>query len=275
MTKGVLYFAKNNEKFDYIRQAVVSAVTVKYFLKVPTAIICDKSEFDPRYRKYFDEVIDLSFSEDNHRRFIDSNDSKSVLSWFNGERHLAYDISPFDETLLVDTDFIFQNDIMNLVWGTRSPMMINSSSRRVDDSPEHYDERFIYDGGPKMFWATVVYFKKSEQARDFFDITKELKTNWSYYARLYQIPRFTFRNDYAFTMAAHIQAGFTEPSIPKLPCKQINSYSPDKILHADIGTMTIKTKNMIAKINGLNVHLMNKFEFANIEEKLLEVYDVA
>ena len=38
-----------------------------------------------------------------------------------------------------------------------------------------------------MYWATVVYFKKTPYVESFFNVVKDVKENWNYYKDLYEI----------------------------------------------------------------------------------------
>ena len=110
-TKGVLLFANNNLDFNYVKQAVVCAALAKHYLNVPVALITNKDELTDDV-SIFDHIVDYkSTAEANIRPFyIDGKPKK--IQWHNIDRLLAYDLSPFDETLLLDTDYIIQNDVL-------------------------------------------------------------------------------------------------------------------------------------------------------------------
>ena len=116
MTKGVVLFAQNNHSLDYIKQAIFCAKKIKKHLNLPVAIATDNADYltenYPYYEKYIDYVIELDWKECKQKRIMrDGTMSDRDLEWRNHDRGTVYDITPFDETLVMDTDFIVGNDI--------------------------------------------------------------------------------------------------------------------------------------------------------------------
>jgi hypothetical protein len=116
MSKGVVLFAQNNHTIDYVKQAVFCAKKIKKHLNLPVAIATDNVswllENYPYYTNYIDHIIELEWKECKQKRiFHDGTMSNRDLEWRNHERGSIYDITPFDETIVMDTDFIIGNDI--------------------------------------------------------------------------------------------------------------------------------------------------------------------
>ena len=129
MSKGVLLFAQNNHSIDYIKQAIFCAKKIKKHLGIPVALATDNSaylkETYPYYEKYISHVIELDWYECKQKRtYRDGTMSNKDLEWRNHDRATAYDITPFDETIVMDTDFIIGNDILLNAFDTDQDFLI-------------------------------------------------------------------------------------------------------------------------------------------------------
>jgi hypothetical protein len=136
-----------------------------------------------------------------------------------------------------------------------------------------------------MYWATAIYFKKSEKAEQLFNLVEYIKQNWTFYKLTYDFPGSLFRNDYAFSIAIHILNGFVDtdeyfPSLPddailtSLDCDQFFKIksSNEMVLFANDKKETWKF--YASKIKGLNIHCMNKISLLNHADEIMEVlYD--
>ena len=92
MSKGVLIFAFNNEEIDYEKIAHLNASMIEYNMNVPVHIF---TSHEAAVAGYTDQIAI------GRRRYRDFN---KVLSFNNGLRWNAFEISPFDETLVIDAD---------------------------------------------------------------------------------------------------------------------------------------------------------------------------
>ena len=105
----------------------------------------------------------------------------------------------------------------------------------------------------------------------YFNLVTHIKDNWAHYRNLYRIQSLTFRNDFAFSIAAHILNGHMSGNfIGQMPGKKY--YSTDKDVCYEIKDNTIKL--LMQKqdrvdyfplcIKDCNVHIMNKFSLNRI-----------
>src|SRR5690606_27214653 len=76
-------------------------------------------------------------------------------------------------------------------------------------APSDHEVRLDKMGIP-MYWATMVYFQKTERAKLLFDLVAHIKEKYDYYQFVYEFPGKLFRNDYAFSIAVHMLNGFLE-----------------------------------------------------------------
>lgn len=271
MSKGVFLFAQNNHTIDYLKQAVFCAKKIKKHLNLPVAVATDSpvylKETYPYYEKYIDHVVELEWKECKQKRiFRDGTMSNRDLEWRNHERGTVYDLTPFDETLVMDTDFIVGNSILLNAFNTNDDFLI---CRNVTDLSPDRNENFdkISDRSIDMYWATLFYFKKSERTRIFFDLVNHIKENWLYYRLVYQIPDVTYRNDFSFSIAIHILNGHQKTNWPKaMPGHLWFTTDADVLvkMKEESYTFLIDKKDWLghynlAAVNNVNIHIMNKF----------------
>ena len=110
MTTGALIFAFDNEQTDYIAMAAWSAERIRRHLKIPTAVITDCKD-SSRLTK-FDRVI-VADPVKGGMRFFD--DYKQTLTWYNAGRVDAYTLTPWDQTLVLDADYVVCSDQLTTV----------------------------------------------------------------------------------------------------------------------------------------------------------------
>lgn len=268
MHRGILIFAKNNEKIDYVRQAEFCAYLAKLHLNYPTCLITDQ-EINSQH---FDLVITADMFKSQKRRY-----NIGELSYFNLGRTSAYSLSPFDETLIIDSDYFIQNNNLNSVWGSAHNMHMNKEYRSIYDPKYESPEPFIGKWSAFMFWATVVYFRKSKKSKIFFDLAKHVEENYDYYRASYNLPGRMIRNDYVFSVAAHLLGG----NIPPLPVPEIlNSFDSDEIIAVDKNSITFLCERkhigqtFVVKVPSLNVHIMDKSDLSKKLNLFKEAYNV-
>jgi hypothetical protein len=213
MTKGVLIFAQNNSEIDYVKLAVAAARRVKEYLNVPVSLVTDSPDHlsNLNAEDVFDQVIDLwkvtdyRNSQIQNRSFHDGTLQKKNLKRKNFSRADCYGLSPYDETLVIDSDYIVCSDNLKSIWENVYDFAIYKTSYDLSRWRISYDHLNQYS--IPFYWATVFYFKKNEYTESFFDLVQKIKENWSYYRLLYCIDAGTFRNDYAFSIAINIMNG--------------------------------------------------------------------
>jgi len=280
-TKGVLLFAFNNVEIDYIKQAIFCAKKIKEHLKLSVALVTDDDisyleTAYPFYKKYIDVVLLVPKEKTTQlKNFSDGAYSLRKLEWKNQSRPDCYEISPFDETIVLDVDYITCNDnLLNcfkideefLIY--KNPIDVANTVRNINS----FDR--ISDRSIDMWWATGFYFKKSPFMKMYFDLVKHIKENWTYYRLIYQIPNTNYRNDFSFSIAIHILRGFQESSWPvTMPGTMYMSFDTDILEKLDGNTLTIiadyknNASYMAVSVKDANVHVMNKFSLGRIIDK--------
>ena len=105
--KGVLLHAHGRQPIDYISQAIFCASQIKKFLQLPVALVTSEKNIS---EKCFDHIINVEASNTKQKRkFVDNDDIKEVV-WDNHSRVDSFALTPFKETIVMDTDYIVCND---------------------------------------------------------------------------------------------------------------------------------------------------------------------
>jgi hypothetical protein len=265
MTKGIICFAVNNESVDYVKQARFLAKRAKEFLNLPVTIITDQELHD---NSYFDKVIVIPPNDfKNWRHYHNGFDKKEVLVFKNDTRPLAYDLTPYDETIVLDTDYVIASDFLLEAFDQPHDFVIHDKS--IDLAYRQNSQEFwrVSDTGIKFYWATCVFFRKTAENKIFFDLLQHIQENWSYYNLLYNVQHPMYRNDYAFSIAIHIMNGLTEglwatvfrkPIYYVTDLDHLYSLDNEKMIFLACVESSVDA-NIIVKVKGTDVHVMNKF----------------
>lgn len=266
-SKGVVFFAHNTVDVDYVRIADLSARLVEQHLDLPITLITD-TESQPEHD--YDHVVRVDYKGNNFRN---DHISKEVKQWKNHGRYTAYEHSPYDNTLLIDTDYLVLDDgllkLMELDYDYR--VMENSNS-----SAETMPARMGQVSLPYL-WATVVMFRKCPRSKMFFDLVGRIQRNWAYYRNLFMVDGTSYRNDYSFAMANIILNGYCSTSKNIIPWKMFTVVQEVVRMDTNLKDKIIVRLNDLAiTIPKHNVHVMDKNFLTSeaFEEFVEEILDV-
>jgi hypothetical protein len=272
MSRGIIIFAQNNEYVNYAETACASAGYARKNLSLfdEICLITNTETLESNetlINEYFDRVIVSSiFQPENIRLFKDTTDKLEYASFKNMSRSEVYELSPYDETLVIDGDYFIMNNVLDQVWDSDNDVMINCKYRDVSERHKENIE-YIDNFSIPMYWATVVYFRKSEFAENLFTLISHIKYNYKYYYYLYNCSGNLFRNDFAFSMALHILNGSVAFDVPSLPIDYLNnSFDLDDIFrvnsHNDIimycADAERVTNHLLSRFTNMDLHIMNK-----------------
>ena len=205
-----------------------------------------------------------------YRRYFDGSLSNKRLRFKNNIRIKSFEISPYDETLVIDCDYVINNDVLKYCWQQPHDFLIYKNA--MDLSGYRYDPRFntLSDKSIDFYWATVFYFRKNSNTEIFFNYLSHIQDNWEYYRLIYQIDYSLYRNDYAFSIAIHVMNGYQHGTwAHELPGKLYFTTDRDLLIDYNDKKMKFliekekyKGEYTIMSVNGLNVHVMNKFSLS-------------
>ena len=289
MSCGFLIFAYDNDAIDYGTLALCNALLIKKHCTVNNvAVVTSSATFqslilqhgEPLIRTAFDTVIinEIDTDGSNYRTFSDTRYKNFTVKYHNSNRTSAYELSPFDETLLLDADYLILDNSTDLIWGTIEPILCNNTTVNLDHIKNYGTSNGkLNQMGIPLYWATAVYFKKTIDAQLMFAQMQFIKENYYYYTKLYGFnPNVFFRNDYAISIALHIMSGFIEPhTVKPLPVDYILvSEDTDEFHMFYNGTAIITTEhgqgNIIAHSVQSNVHMMNKLAVIRQKDSIIK-----
>jgi|TARA_X000001036_G_scaffold311084_1_gene289809 hypothetical protein len=274
-TKGAFLIARNNSQVDYVKQAVFLAKRIRKYLDIPTTVLTDsaeyiKSDFDD---KVFDKIIPLkSKPQQNQRLYFDGSMHQRQATFNNRTRSHAYDLSPYDQTLLLDTDYIISNSLLKSCFDSQDDFLIYKDSTDIAQVRDEQEFKYISDTSVPFYWATCVFFRKTTVNKIYFDLVQHIEKEWDHYRRVYQITSTLFRNDFAFSIAIHIMNGFQEGLFAKpMPGKMMYTTDRDILWKLDNDQMMflVEKKDYLGeytalKTKGQTIHVMNKYSLGRM-----------
>lgn len=247
-SRGVLLYASTD---FYMEMAMCVAKQVHQHLQVSVTLVTD-SDYSETHSNYFDHVIE-------------------VPEVGRPERLLAHDLSPYDETLLLDVDLMILNDSFKHVWGTQEELLVNHKIRYLDGTTADAADRYISHNTTRLYWMTAMYFRKTPYVKRVFDMMCEVRKHWEYYRFLYGFQGREYRNDFALSVALHTLAGMADHTA-SLPVDYLTfAKQNDRLLDASPDRMIWLHTNSASIINtgNLNVHCLNKTELLHHLDKMV------
>ena len=192
-------------------------------------------------------------------------------TWYNGNRFQSFDISPYDQTLVLDSDYVVFSDRLNTLFQSNVQVTAMKNVYDITNRDGFIPYSTISgDRGLHHYWATVLYFTKGELARDFFDLMTMIRDHYRHYADLYKFGTHPFRNDFAVSIALTAVYGHVPDNIPTVPWAMANVFSDVEISTTDQDTFVLsyddqqRRSRRHLKITGEDFHFMNKVDLAKL-----------
>lgn len=267
-SKGVVFFAFNTADVDYVRIADLSARLVEQHLNLPITLITD---LDAEPTHNYDKIVRI---ENQGKNFRNDHITKETKQWRNHGRYTAYEHSPYDNTLLIDTDYLVLDNsllrLMELDYDYRVMENSNSSAETMPARMGHVSLPYL--------WATVVMFRKCPRSKMFFDLIGRIQRNWGYYRNLYMVDGTSYRNDYAFAMANLIINGYCSNKNNVIPWKMFTVVQ--EVVRIDTNLkdkLIVRLMDLALTIPKHNIHIMDKDFLVsdNFAEFVKEILDVS
>lgn len=265
MTTGAVIFAQNNSAIDYVKMAVFAAERLKKYTDIPVSIITNSKgwllQSFPDHP--FDQIIEITdSSSDNYRRFNDGTLASKVLEWKNQSRSTIYNLTPYDRTLVIDSDYIVSSNFLSKFLNNDSDLQLFKTS--CDISGWRTEEEFnkVNPYSVDFYWATVFIFQKSGVTESFFELVNHIKCNWNYYVTLYSISSPIYRNDFAFSIAIHMMGSDFVTPLPGNICfitdRDLLLSIKDNSMNFLVEKQEYLGEYTAAKVSNIDMHVMNK-----------------
>ena len=253
MTTGVLLYCFDTPEVAYHKFAEKCVELINKNLKLEITLV---TNFETYKKLKPLGMINYRLIENrigNKRSYRGKN-----ISWNNLERSLAYEHSPYNTTILMDVDyFCFTNNLLTYT-NTKYDFLVHNKVHDLTGTDMILGKN---ESTLPLIWATVTIFRKSEFAKQVFDLIKHIQQYYDHYRHLYRIKFRNYRNDYAFAIALHQLNGMNayKNFIPT-PMAML-AHEVDVVEMSDTG-IVFKYGKKLGAINNQDVHVMDK-EFVN------------
>lgn len=252
MTRGVILFAFNSKKYDYYKMAEHTAKRVAHFLKLPVTLVTDDASYPENTNFAWDRIIKIIPDRDNYRDWG---------QWINKGRYRAYELSPYDETILLDADYLINSDKLLKTFETYNDFCCHYRTNFLmqPKAPQELLSSYSYD----TLWATVITFKKTKRAKQIFECLEMVQRNYEHYANIHSFVAGTYRNDYALTLALRIANGH---------CVLPGDFIPWDLVH--VGKNTQVYKNTDTEFNTEYTVMNDNWQRGKIRKEYITVKDM-
>ena len=252
MTKGCVIFAYDGA-YPYLRIATRSAELVQQHLGIPVTLITDR-EYSSTV---FDQIIVRPRTDPEQLREFNGE----LRPWHNQSRSTVYDLSPYEQTLLIDADYFVFSNTLKPMFNTDVDFACYRNAYELGITQSL--ETRIGSTSIPMQWATVIYFTKSELARSVFDFMTYVREHYDFYSMMYGFRNHQYRNDYALSIALQTLTGYNTGNYCQLPGTLITA-TDQVTVHKIKGDQTMMYSykrggtHVGATVHGQNIHFLNK-----------------
>jgi hypothetical protein len=242
-SRGVVLFAFNTDTVNYVNIAEQSARLIHHNLRLPVTLITDIAA----PTEHFDNIITVEHTLTNFK-------NAEQTQWRNADRYSAYALSPYDETLLLDTDYLVLDNNLLKIFDQTFDYRLQHTNIMLDDVGS-----FVMGMTSLPYvWATIVAFRKTVKAQQLFELVGRIQRNYQYYRLLYNIREHNFRNDYAFAIANNILNGYELGKEQSIPWSMLSIYKPITAIDIRKNNLVIRHEDVAHLIPQQNLHIMYK-----------------
>jgi len=171
----VLYYNKLNILTpvcveNYVQQACLLASTLKKHCPEEKISIVTNDEVPPKQKKLFDRIIPIPFGDD-----------ATESAWKVENRWKLYHCSPYEKTIVMDSDMIILEDITRWWKYLEKYKLFFTSNvqtyRQETVQDNYYRKTFIKNNLPNIYTG-LHYFEKSELPERFYNYLETVCKNW-------------------------------------------------------------------------------------------------
>jgi hypothetical protein len=170
MTRGIVVLAQNNKKVNYVKQACLLALSLQVTNPETKISIISNNRIPLKYKKLFDKIIRIPW-----------NDGARFSDWKVENRWKIYHVTPYDETMVLDTDMLVLQNIDSW-WNFLSKYDLYFTSRvetyrKETVTSNFYRKTFVENNLPNLYTG-LYYFKKCDKSHEFFQWLELVVNNW-------------------------------------------------------------------------------------------------
>ena len=186
--KGILLFSFDTAELEYSKITEKSIELLRINCpNIPVVVVGDK----------IIKSADWTILADDPQPNV--HNLRGPKQWKNLARVDAYELSPFDTTIIIDSDYLAYDNNLVKLFESDQPVLAHTTWCDLN-----YAEVTTMPMGNSMLdmmWATVLMFKKDTVVRQMFNTWRNVLENYSYFAELFGLNKRMVRNDHAFTIA--------------------------------------------------------------------------
>lgn len=206
MIRGALLFAFNGPKFNYYAMAEATAKRINHFLDLPVTVVSDIDSIPSNPVYTFDRTITI---------IPDKNNIRDWGVWINKGRYQAFQHSPYDETILLDTDYMVNSNQLLRTFDLPTDICCHDSTSFL--MQPGVSQELLSSMSFQSLWATVIRFNKTKRTEQIFSCLEMVQKNFKHYSEIHGFIANTFRNDYALTLALRMVNGHILPRSDIIP----------------------------------------------------------
>lgn len=285
MKIGGIIFAYNSRDVDYAVTAIIAGGLAKKYLNIPFSLITDESTIEwmktsniwTKANTVFENFIITERPANYNSRLLKDGTNSSVVPFINSGRSTAFDLSPYDKTLLIDSDYLVFSDKLSKYLELDHSLMIGSAMNDIQGGRIGFLDKTVSDVGVHLLWATTVIFTKSKESKLFFNLVKYIEKNYQLFSELYRYDPRQYRNDISFSVAKHIIDGFEtvlEDTLPPI----LTVHDKDMLIDVNQDKLTFLINDIDAPdkfvacvVTGQDTHIMNKQSIIRHKNNFMEL----
>ena len=174
--QGFVTFAQNTDTTDYLSLAYLQALNIKSIHpSAKCAVIVDEKTNElvsDKHKKVFDYVIQLPYDE-----------NKSDSTWKLSNEYQVFELTPFAETIKLESDLLFTRSIDHWWSAFRLKDIVLSTgckTYRGELAKSRTYRKFFDDNELPDVYNGLMYFRYSQTASEFFLTARRILRNWDY-----------------------------------------------------------------------------------------------
>ena len=253
---GFLLYNIASPTVDYSKIASMCVSHLKHHMpQIPVAVCGEKIP-------EADINIPISDVKSNKRTYMHKGNLHKD-TWYNLTRDRSLDVTPFERTVLLDSDYIVQSNQLQLLLECASPIMMYDRIFNIKENLIEID--YLGETNISLKWATVLAFDHSEISQQLFYLWQKVLMNYTYYALLYRWKNDgTVWNDKAITIALQQLTNYSSNTnqyiIPW--CHPFASFACD-VEHVGLDKIVLRDVKGCFDVH-TDVHILNKKELINV-----------
>ena len=174
MSNNFTMLAQNTD-VDYVQQAYVNAMSIRATNDNVKICLVTNDNVPEKYKQVFNDIVEIPWGD--HAKDSD---------WKIENRWKIYHATPYDETIVMDTDMLVLQDISSWFDFLRNYDLFFTSNvytyRNELVTNNYYRHSFVNNNLPNLY-SGFHYFKKSDTPHEFYSWLEMITNNWQKFYR--------------------------------------------------------------------------------------------